>query len=262
MLKIITDKQAREFLTKIRSTRRGFLNMKYHQAHPRGPGSNSAILNYGWYQNDKLIAVARLTPVPYGKSVAAAVVGASNAAYTIYLQREFAVGIYHQELVEFIQQYTQRIRSDTGKDYRYLISLDDPSEIRFTFRGSDWCASAATGKTYLESGALYAGKTKSQGPGRYILDGKMGNLYQGGKNHKVEELRQKGARIIHEGRKDRYLWVLAPKGSILYHAFRSVLPKNVIEIEPGSIWVQPRLLITNLCSTSFVGNPIEMPAVY
>ena len=89
-------------------------------AHLRGLGSLNAIIIYGYFHGDKLLAVARLSPVPYGPSVAAAAVGKELAPYCIYLQREYAVGVTHEELLEFIKEYIQRIPRDTGKDYRYL----------------------------------------------------------------------------------------------------------------------------------------------
>jgi len=36
--------------------------------------------------------------------------------------------------------------------------------------------------------------------------------------------------------------VLAPPNSLLYLAYRNVLPAHVMEREPGTIWVQPRLI--------------------
>jgi len=130
-----------------------------------------------------------------------------------------------------------------GRDFRYLLSLDDRTEtLLYLGGGKDICNTAASGKTYIESGALYGGLTKSKSGARYILNGEVRSTYKSGKTVSREELKNKGARIILENQKHRFIWILAAKGSREYSEWRLLLPRTVITPIAKSEWMQPRLL--------------------
>jgi hypothetical protein len=66
------------------------------------------------------------------------------------------------------------------------------------------------------------------------------------KTNVAAEKAAEGLPIIREGVKHRFLWVLAPKGTLEYAAWRRALPRWVREPEWGENglgWTQPRLLI-------------------
>lgn len=103
------------------------------------------MINYGLInKQNKLVALARISVVPYGMSVVATAVGNAQAPHTAYLMHQIAAGITSQELVEFVQGYTARLHQDMkarGKDIRYLLSLDDPNAVDRRESRTDRCAS-------------------------------------------------------------------------------------------------------------------------
>jgi hypothetical protein len=268
---IIKPQEAIEFLNSVRPGRALTWNGSEFQQgrkahvtrHSRGGGSLVEYVSYGLLSpRGKLVAVARITPAPYMNRPAVTAVGDKLACNTVYLSRQCAVGIDGETLVEFIQEYTGRLRQDLlahnparqkkGKsdiDARYLLSLDDPyARIIEGAKGGILAQSnAATGKVYVKAGALDAGITKSrEQPTRYIgEDGQLHSIYQSGKNL-LPELRLKGARLVNEGQKRRFLFILAAPGTLEYAAWRRALPAWVIEPEWGKNDLgvtQPRLLL-------------------
>jgi len=121
-------------------------------------------------------------------------------------------------------------------DFRYLLSLDDSRErlIEAPHWGVLSEASAATGKVYLQAGALDAGETTGgKRPVRYIAaDAALRAIYQNGRNH-AARLSQEGHTLIYEGRKRRFVWVLAERGTLEFAAWRKALPAWVKEPEMG-----------------------------
>ncbi len=232
----------------------------------RGPGPSADLINYGAYLNGKvsasstrrLVAVLRVAPCPYGNAPAKAALGADLAPHTAYLSRLGAAGISHTDLVAFLQSALARLRSDLrerGKDYRYLLSLDDPTarliempggfpfdKLRAGLSGGN----GVTGKVYVEAGALDAGATRACEPTRYVDNqGRLRSVYQSGKNVAAKAAAD-GLRLIREGPKRRFVFILAPAGSVEYATWRQALPVWVREPtwgDNGLGWVQPRLLI-------------------
>jgi hypothetical protein len=224
-------------------------------------------------RNDKgkLVAVARIGPAPYGNAPVRAAVGADLAPHTAYLMRQCALGISQDELQAFIRGYLARFRADMGnvaalqclefgeaklpkvrrkpdRHFRYLLSLDDPRErlIETPRWGVLVEANAATGRVYIQAGALDAGETGGgKRPVRYINpDGALRAAYQNGRN-RAADLAREGLPLIYEGRKRRFVWVLAERGTPEYAAWRRALPAWVKEPEwgrDGLGWTQPRLL--------------------
>jgi hypothetical protein len=267
---IIKPQAAIEFLNSVRPGRALTWNgsefqqgSKVHVTrHSRGGGSSVEYVSYGLFSpGGKLVAVARIAPAPYMNRPAVAAVGEKLAFNTVYLSRQCAVGIDSETLVEFIKEYTSRLRQDLlthnparrkrGKsdlDARYLLSLDDPYArvIEGPSGGVLAQSNAATGKVYVKAGALDAGMTNSQQrPTRYIGDdGQLHSIYQNGKNM-LPELRLQGARLVNEGQKRRFIFILAVPGTLEYSAWRRTLPAWVHE----AVWgendlgvTQPRLL--------------------
>ena len=87
----------------------------------------------------KLVAVLRIGCAPHGNAPMIAAVGKDLAQHTAYLMRLAGVGLPADDLVGFVQASTLRFRSDMlvrnpererkglpPRDYRYLLSLDDP----------------------------------------------------------------------------------------------------------------------------------------
>jgi len=230
--------------------------------HNRGPGAAVDFINYG-LRNDrgKLVSVARIGPAPYGNAPVRAAVGVDLAPHTAYLMRQCAVGVSKEELQAFIRGYLARFRADmlsrnadrerAGKrpyDFRYLLGLDDPGErlIETPRWGVLAEAGAATGQVYIQAGAFDAGETGGgKRPVRYIApDGTVRAAYQNGKN-RAADLAREGLPLIYEGRKRRFVWVLAARRSLEYAAWRRALPAWVREPEwgrDGLGWIQPRLL--------------------
>ncbi len=228
--------------------------------HQRGPGGSVDVINYGLYKDGSLVAVARIGMTPYGGAPACKAVGETNAPYTFYLMRQCAVGVTHDELVNFIRTYTARLRDDLiarnaerlarGKkpfDPRYLISLDDPNDriiINEVF-GVLVDSTHASGKIYVEAQALFAGQTRTRQKAAYVdRNGKVRSIYRCGKN-RLEEARANAVQVLQEGPKQRFVWVLAPKGSLAYAAWREALPNWVVEPVWGvnAGWIQPRMLV-------------------
>ena len=267
---IIKPRDAIEFLNSVRPGRTLIWNGSEFQQgskvqvtrHSRGGGSCVEYVSYGLFSpGGKLVAVARIAPAPYMNRPAVAAVGEKLAFNTAYLSRQCAVGIDSETLVGFIKEYTSRLRQDLlahnparrkrGRcdlDIRYLLSLDDPYArvIEGPAGGILAQSNAASGKVYMKAGALDAGTTKSRGqPTRYIgEDGQLHSIYQSGKNL-LPELRLQGARLVNEGQKRRFVFVLAAPGTLEYAAWRRALPAWVHEAEWGKNDLgvtQPRLL--------------------
>ena len=256
-VQIIPRQEAIDFLAKPKPTwverlwdRSGFSAAKIRGArNARGPGSKVDLINYGLRSpSGKLLTVARIALAPYQNRPAEAAVGKDLAGCTVYLMRLGAIGIEHEALVQFVSDVTLRLRTDLatrGRAARYLLSLDDPTERLIEGRVLR-CSRGVTGKVYVEAGALHAGTTTSRGQAtRYVTsDGQVRSIYQNGVNV-AAEVQAQGCQIIHEGAKHRFIWVLAPRGSLEYTAWRRALPAWVREPawgEDGLGWVQPRLL--------------------
>jgi len=229
----------------------------------RGAGAKADLINYGLRNaNGKLVAVLRIGCAPYGNAPVIAVVGKDLAQHTAYLMRLAGVGLSADDLIGFVQASTLRFRADMLvrnhererkglplRDYRYLLSLDDPCARLIESPAWDILAAsnAATGRVYLNAGALDAGVTNTRcSVTRYVdAQGCVRSVYQSGKNVAAEKAAE-GLPIIREGFKHRFLWVLAPKGTLEYAAWRRALPRWVREPEWGENglgWTQPRLLI-------------------
>lgn len=255
---IIPRPEAIAFLSKPKSDRIerlwdgvGFSPAKYKTPrNTRGPGGAVDLLNYGGFSPaGKLVAVLRVGMAPYQNKPAIAAVGKALAPQTAYLMRLAGIGLSHADLVAFVQSAILRLRRDLaerGRDFRYLFSLDDPTERLIEGAGVLRLSHAVTGQVYLEAGALHAGVTQARRQGgRYVDGGQIRSTYQNGKNL-TAEITAGGQRIIQEGLKHRFVWVLAPKGTLEYAAWRRALPEWVCEPEWGENglgWIQPRLLI-------------------
>jgi len=225
----------------------------------RGAGAKADLINYGLRNtNGKLTAVLRIGCAPYGNAPVIAAVGKDLASHTAYLMRLAGVGLSADDLVEFVQASTLRFRADlldrnrdglSPRDFRYLLSLDDPYARLIESQAWDilTASNAATGRVYLSAGALDAGMTHTRRAATHYVDaqGSIHSVYCSGKNLAAEKAAQ-GLRVIHEGAKHRFLWVLAPKGSLEYAAWRRALPHWIREPEWGENdlgWIQPRLLV-------------------
>ena len=195
-------------------------------------------------ENGKLTGVVRIGLAPYQNRPAVAAVGPDLAGYTLYLQRQAAIGVSHDDLVAFILWYTRQLRADIlagndrriahGKaalDPRYLLSLDDPQAL--AIEGAELGiieAGSATGRCYIDAGALPAGHTKAQRrPTRWVDEkGEIRSVYQCGKSI-LPELVQSGARLISEGQKIAScgslerpaLWNMPPGGGPCLHGCRN-----------------------------------------
>ena len=235
----------------------------------RGAGAKADLVNYGLRNaNGKavfftaLVAVMRIGCAPYGNAPVIAAVGKDLAAHTTYLMRLAGVGLPAGDLVGFVQASTLRFRSDMlarnpgrerkglpPRDYRYLLSLDDPCARLIESHAWNILAAsnAATGRVYLNAGALAAGVTNTRSSVTRYVDGqgRVRSVYQSGKNLAAEKATE-GLPVIRERAKHSFLWVLAPKGTLEYAAWRRALPRRVREPEWGENglgWTQPRLLI-------------------
>ncbi len=231
--------------------------------HQRGPGGSVDVINYGLFKDGSLVAVARIGMTPYQGAPARKAVGDANAPYTFYLMRQCAVGVTHEELVNFIRSYTGRLRDDLlarnpqrlarGKktfDPRYLLSLDDPNDriIINDIFGVLVDSTHASGKIYVEAQALSAGQTQTRQKAAYVdRCGKVRSIYRCGKN-RLEEARANAVQVLQEGPKQRFVWVLAPKSSLAYVAWRRALPDWVVEPVWGvnAGWIQPRMLVQSV----------------
>ena len=116
-------------------------------------------------------------------------------------------------------------------DKRYLLSLDDPEArlVRGTV-GTLTDSPPFSGSIYARAGALTAGMTNARRqPTRWIdpQSGELRSVYAGGRNL-LPELRERGVRLIREGAKRRYVFVLAPEGSPLYASYRAALPHSPV----------------------------------
>jgi len=230
----------------------GFNPRKYKTPrNTRGPGGAVDLLNLGGYSPaGKLVCVTRIGMAPYQNKPAIAAVGADLAPYTAYLMRLAGIGLEHGDLVEFLTSTIQRLRSDLverGRDFRYLLSLDDPTERLIESDSVLRCSHAVTGQVYIEAGAMHAGMTRSKNqPTRYITDdGQIRSIYQNGVNI-AAQVDASGQSVIREGVKHRFVWVLAEQSSLEYAAWRRALPTWVSEPEwglNGLGWTQPRLLV-------------------
>lgn len=99
---------------------------------------------------------------------------------------------------------------------------------------------------------LDAGVTNTRSSVTRYVDGQgcVHSVYQSGKNLAAEKAAE-GLPIIREGAKHRFLWVLAPKGTLEYTAWRLALPRWVREPKCGENdlgWTQPRLLVQQVAS--------------
>ncbi len=217
--------------------------------HPRGGGPAVDYVNYGMRNaNNKLVAVLRIAPTPYGNAPAISAVGSEAAPYTAYLSRLMAVGISTEDLVLFVKSCVNRLHKDlarNGRDIRYLLSLDDPEgrliETSFAILSE---SQGAAGKTYISAGALNAGQTRKRKQAiRYITpEGDIRSIYQSGKNISAAAV---GLPQITEGIKHRFVWVLADPLTPEYKIWRSALPTHIktpIWGDDGLGWIQPRLL--------------------
>jgi hypothetical protein len=166
----------------------------------RGAGAKADLINYGLRNaNGKLIAVLRIGCAPYGNAPVIAAVGKDLAQHTAYLMRLAGVGLSADDLVGFVQASTLRFRADMlgrnlererkglpPRDYRYLLSLDDPCARLIESPAWDILAAsnAATGRVYLNAGALDAGVTNTRSSvTRYVdAQGCVRSVYQSGKN--------------------------------------------------------------------------------
>jgi|SRR5271157_4166906 len=115
----------------------------FQPRNARGAGGAVDLICYGMRnETGKLTGVVRIGLAPYQNRLAVAAVGPDLAGYTLYLQRQAAMGVSHEDLVAFILWYTSQLRVDIladndrriaqGKaalDPRYLLSLEDPQAL-------------------------------------------------------------------------------------------------------------------------------------
>lgn len=213
----------------------------------RGPGGAVDVVNYGLRNaRGKLVAVMRVGMPPYGGAPAKAAVGNELATGCLYLMRLSAIGISAEDLREFVASAIRQLPGDTQGKYHYLLSLDNPDDILIDgLSGFLSHSQAVTGQVYLDTGALYAGSTQARRQAtRFVAkDGAIRSVYRNGKNL-TAEVQANGERIITEGAKQRFLWVLAPPGSREYARRRAALPAWVTNPVWGENvgWKQPRLL--------------------
>jgi hypothetical protein len=212
----------------------------------RGPGSVVDVINYGLRNtHGKLVAVMRVGMPPYGGAPAKAAVGEALANKCLYLMRLSAIGISADDLREFVRGAIQRLPADTGGRFHYLLSLDNPDDILID--GPDGFLAhnrAVTGQVYINSGALHAGITGNRRQAtRYVAaDGNIKSVYRNGENI-TADIEALGLRVIREGAKHRFVWVLAAQGPE-YIRLRKLLPAWVTDPRWGENvgWTQPRLL--------------------
>jgi len=269
----ISRQDAMEYLAAVRPSRllsiwNGSVFEKGRKAkvsrHSRGAGPSVDFINYGLKSpSGKLVAVARISPCPYQNRPAISAVGQAAALYTAYLSRMAACGVDANTVIEFVRSYICRFpldmlehnpeRERKGKSpyaFRYLLSLDDPtaSLIEDVRGGVLAQSSAATGRVYIRAGALDAGTTSTRiQPTRWVDDqGKLHSVYASGHNL-LPSLKDTETRIVNEGVKRRFVFILAKQGSLEYSAWRRSLPAWVREAQWGERdlgLVQPRLLFT------------------
>ncbi len=223
------------------------LGMKFTTSrHRRGPGAAVDMINYGLVAGGKPRAVMRIGPAPFGNQPLVSAIGQDLAPHGAYLMRLAGVGISRADLTNFVRSCGYRFRADQrrnkGRDFRYLVSIDDPRgwliESESVFE-----APAYAGEVYVRAGALFAGysKTRRQ-PTRYVNQaGQLCSVYRGGRNI-INDL-PPGTRLVESGPKQRFVFVLAPENSPAYRLWRAALPANVVEPQDAPYgWVQPRLL--------------------
>lgn len=247
MITQIPRQQAKTFLSKIVSTRTAF-GVKFKTSrHRRGPGGAADLINYGYGDPPRI--VMRIGPAPFGNRPVLAALGKDLASYGAYVMRLAGAGVTAEEMENFVKACALRFRVDMlsrERDFRYLVSLDDPN---------GWLIEAASilespayaGKIYQKAGFLSGGfsKTRRQ-PTQFVdTDGQLRSIYSNGKNLLTAGLLPAGARLVDSGPKRRFVRVLAEKGSLEYAAWRRVLPAHVVELQEDPLldWVQPRLLI-------------------
>jgi len=87
-------------------------------------------------------------------------------------------------------------------------------------------SNAATVRVYRRAGALDTGMTNARCAATHYIDaqGSIHSVYSSGKNLAVENTSGR-LPIIYEGAKNRFLWVLAPNGTLEYTTWRLVLPR-------------------------------------
>lgn len=220
----------------------------------RGAGGAVDVINYGLHNaRGKLVAVMRVGMPPYGGAPARAAMGRELAARCLYLMRLSAIGISADDLRSFVTSAIQRLPKDTNGRFQYLLSLDSPDDILIDGpQGFLSATRAATGQVYQDAGALHAGTTsKRQHATRYISpDGSIKSIYRNGENI-AGKVSSQGLRVIQEGIKHRFLWVLAAGPE--YARLRKMLPAWVKDPKPES-WTQPRLLIRPIMFSPQGGN--------
>jgi len=256
---IIPRPEAIAFLEKPRSdwvqrmTDAGLVPAKFKTPrNARGAGGHVDLINFGGYLNGKLVVVMRIGMAPYQNKPVVAALGQALAPFTCYLMRLAGIGLAHDDLVRFVESALALLRPtllSRGRDFRYLLSLDDPTERLIEGDTFLRCSHAVTGQVYAEAGALYAGMTRTHKHGGRFVDeqGHIRSTYQNGENI-VSQVRASGQRIIGEGAKHRFVWVLAPKDSHEYALWRAALPSRVVKpiMSENVGWVQPRML-SNTC---------------
>lgn len=246
-LKIIDRSAARAFLDRPTRQKTALGQLFKTSRHRRGAGAAVDMLNYGLVVNDKVRAVMRIGPAPFGNQPVKSAVGEALAPDCAYIMRLAGAGISSDDMEAFVNGCLTRCRQDLarrGHDRKYLLSLDDPKgwlvEGRSVFE-----APAYAGAVYQKCGALSAGFSKtSRQPTRYVdPNGDIKSVYNGGRN--IINSLPPGSRLVDAGPKRRFVFVLAPVGSLEYKAWRSVLPAWVVELEkdPTLGYVQPRLLV-------------------
>lgn len=250
---IVPRDEAIEFLQKPRAEWVDVVGRAVKAKIVRGRGAGGAVdlINLGMRnENDRLVAVMRVGMAPYGGAPAVAAVGRNLASYCAYLMRLSAIGIDTETLRQFVRSAIERLPKDLaerGREFRYLLSLDNPDEILIDGLGGILAHNrAVTGKVYVDAGALHAGMTTTRRHAtRYITpEGEVMSIYRNGKNI-AADMEKRGCRVIVEGQKNRFLFVLAPTGSPQYAAWRRALPSWVTEPVWGENnlgWVQPRML--------------------
>ncbi|MCG3207284.1 MAG: hypothetical protein FOGNACKC_00884 [Anaerolineae bacterium] len=247
-VKVVKRQQAVDFLGKLVLTRTVFGQKIKTTRHRRGPGGAGDLLNYGLEVDGKIRAALRIGPAPFGNKPVIAALGRELAGHGAYVMRLAGAGISGGDLETFARLALMQFRQDMlrqGRDFRYLVSLDDPKGWMITGQ-SVFEAPAYAGVIYQKLGALSAGMSKTRRqPTRFVdADGRLRSIYHNGRNLlKTGEL-PAGCRLVDSGPLQRFVMVLAEPGSLQYRAWRAALPPWVIELEsdPALNWVQPRLL--------------------
>lgn len=255
-VEIIPRQEAISILSKP-TYRRDWFGNKYLSPYrnSRGPGPAADHINYGLQVQGKCRAVIRIGKAPWGNRPVVGAIGADLANHCAYLSRLWGAGISSTDLADFIKQanlhfpYDMLVRRPGREVYRYLLSLDSMSGwLIENPQGGIFESPPIAGRIYHTAGALYAGTTKSMTrPTRYVTnDGQIRSLYQDGRTLKAELQQQPGVRLVDDGPKHRFVFILAEEGSLQYAAYRNVLPPWVQAFEwgEGSLgWIQPRLLV-------------------